>query len=170
MCTSALSFRMAWCTDHAPSEHAPSRRREYAQVDPAALKAKLTEDGWEITEKPRPTKEGQGPSRHSDKYYRKPGDRKQSEKRRRKHRTHHLERGPRRRDTRPRYRSLLEIARAHYPELLGESSAAMRSHAPRSPRAGGDPSKPRAPRSKEVKPMAPGGVFLVLLVFPDVER
>ena len=58
----------------------------------AALKAKLREDNWTVTEVPRaPGKDGKIPS--TDKYYRKPGESKQ-------------------------YRSLLEIARAHYPELL----------------------------------------------------
>ena len=58
-------------------------------TDKAALDAKLKEDNWEIKEKPRPTKEGGAkPSRHVDKYYKKPGESKQ-------------------------YRSLLEIARAH---------------------------------------------------------
>jgi hypothetical protein len=69
-------------------------------TDKAALDAKLKEDNWQITEKPRPTKEGGAkPSRHVDKYYKKPGESKQ-------------------------YRSLLEIARAHYPEFLtGEPPA-----------------------------------------------
>ena len=58
----------------------------------AALKAKLREDNWTVTEVPRaPGKDGKIPS--SDKYYRKPGESKP-------------------------YRSLLGIARAHYPEFL----------------------------------------------------
>ena len=47
-------------------------------TDKAALDAKLKEDNWQITEKPRPTKEGGAkPSRHVDKYYKKPGESKQ---------------------------------------------------------------------------------------------
>ena len=45
-------------------------------TDKAALDAKLKEDNWQITEKPRPTKEGGAkPSRHVDKYYRSPASR-----------------------------------------------------------------------------------------------
>ena len=62
-------------------------------VDPAGLKAKMDADSWAVTEKPRPGSE-EKKGKHVDKYYRKPGDGKQ-------------------------YRSLLEIARAYYPECLG---------------------------------------------------
>ena len=90
-------------------------------TDKAALDAKLKEDNWQITEKPRPTKEGGGkPSRHVDKYYKKPGESKQ-------------------------YRSLLEIARAHYPEFLtGEPPA--KKEKPQKEK------KERAPRSAASKP------------------
>ena len=60
-------------------------------TDPAALEAKLKEDNWTITEVPRPP--GKACARITDKYYRKPGESKQ-------------------------YRSLLGIARAHYPEFI----------------------------------------------------
>ena len=90
-------------------------------TDKAALDAKLKEDNWQITEKPRPTKEGGAkPSRHVDKYYKKPGESKQ-------------------------YRSLLEIARAHYPEFLtGEPPA--KKEKPQKEK------KERAPRSAASKP------------------
>ena len=90
-------------------------------TDKAALDAKLKEDNWEIKEKPRPTKEGGAkPSRHVDKYYKKPGESKQ-------------------------YRSLLEIARAHYPEFLtGEPPA--KKEKPQKEK------KERAPRSASAKP------------------
>jgi hypothetical protein len=63
-------------------------------TDRAALEAKLREDNWTITEVPRaPGKDGKKPTQYFDKYYRKPGESKQ-------------------------YRSLLGIARAHYPEFV----------------------------------------------------
>ena len=43
-------------------------------TDKAALDAKLKEDNWQITEKPRPTKEGGKPVATVDKYYEKPGE------------------------------------------------------------------------------------------------
>ena len=90
-------------------------------TDKAALDAKLKEDNWQITEKPRPTKEGGAkPSRHVDKYYKKPGESKQ-------------------------YRSLLEIARAHYPEFLTGEPPAKKEK----PQKG---KKERAPRSSSAKP------------------
>ena len=60
-------------------------------TDPAALEAKMREDNWTISVVPRPP--GKDGARITDKYYRKPGESKQ-------------------------YRSLLGIARAHYPEFV----------------------------------------------------
>merc|ERR1711938_148663 len=97
----------AAAAEEEEAEPAPKKEKKKKKAkrtdrltDKAALDAKLKEDNWQITEKPRPTKEGGAkPSRHVDKYYKKPGESKQ-------------------------YRSLLEIARAHYPEFLtGEPPA-----------------------------------------------
>jgi len=113
--------------DEEEAEPAPKKekkkkaKRTDRLTDKAALDAKLKEDNWQITEKPRPTKEGGAkPSRHVDKYYKKPGESKQ-------------------------YRSLLEIARAHYPEFLtGEPPA--KKEKPQKEK------KERAPRSAASKP------------------
>ena len=72
--------------------------------DQVALEAKLREDNWTVTEVPRaPGKDGKKPTQYLDKYYRKPGESNQ-------------------------YRSLLGVARAHYPEFLtGEAKQQIAS-------------------------------------------
>ncbi len=61
-------------------------------TDPAALEAKMKEDNWTISVVPRPPGKD-GARSKPDNYYRKPGESKQ-------------------------YRSLLGVARAHYPEFV----------------------------------------------------
>ena len=115
----------------APPRKKPSGggKRSGKITDQAALKAKMDDDGWTTIEKPRPEAQQTAKGgRHVDKYYRKPGESKQ-------------------------YRSLLDIARTHYPELVGATGAAAPPKPPKPPKAPKAPKPAPAPKApKEAKP------------------
>jgi hypothetical protein len=82
----------------APRDEAPkpsSPRASPAKFDRAMVEAKMRSDGWTVTEKARQNA-AEGSSRTTDKYYQLHGDPKT-------------------------YRSLPEVARAYYPDLIGPS-------------------------------------------------
>ena len=79
--------------DEAPKPSSP--RASPAKFDRAMVEAKMRSDGWVTTEKAR-ANAAEGSSRTTDKYYQLHGDPKT-------------------------YRSLPEVARAYYPDLIGPS-------------------------------------------------
>ena len=79
--------------DEAPKPSSP--RASPAKFDRAMVEAKMRSDGWITTEKARQNA-AEGSSRTTDKYYQLHGDPKT-------------------------YRSLPEVARAYYPDLIGPS-------------------------------------------------
>ena len=106
----------------AKKEKKPKAKRTDRLTDKDALNARMKEDNWTVTEKMRPAKDGVAPKKAGDKYFRKPGEAKQ-------------------------YRSLLEIARAHYPEFLTGEPPAKKVKPPsekkeRAPRASASAAKP----------------------------
>jgi len=106
----------------AKKEKKPKAKRTDRLTDKDALNARMKEDNWTVTEKMRPAKDGVAPKKAGDKYFRKPGEAKQ-------------------------YRSLLEIARAHYPEFLTGEPPAKKLKPPserkeRAPRVSAAAAKP----------------------------
>ena len=107
----------------APRDEAPkpsSPRASPAKFDRAMVEAKMRSDGWVTTEKAR-ANAAEGSSRTTDKYYQLHGDPKT-------------------------YRSLPEVARAYYPDLIGPSDEKL------APKKKKPPAKKKAPVQEEPEP------------------